>query len=221
MTNFGKKNTTCSKCKKKCQVEVLVSTNSFGSPDLDCRPPPMERNTMEAWIEHCPNCHYCAKDISQENEVSNEFLQSNEYLDLFKGNSSQYSSLAKEFLAAALCMKSINCMKDAAIFYHHASWICDDNNGQDSKESKECRQKSLELFQIIHNQSERVHNDDFYDESIMCDLYRRNEQYDECRQLCERTLTKNPSGIFSQLLQYQIKLCEQKDHDVHEICDIE
>lgn len=39
-------NNKCAVCGKESEQITLASTNTFGSPDLDLRPPEMKRSTM-------------------------------------------------------------------------------------------------------------------------------------------------------------------------------
>ena len=66
MTTWYHQDVKCHHCGRKSQHNVLGSTNAFGSPDLDLRPPEMQRLTMEGWLQLCPHCGYCAPDLSEE-----------------------------------------------------------------------------------------------------------------------------------------------------------
>ena len=85
----------CAICGKMSEQMVLASTNRFGPPDLDLRPPEMERSTMEWWIQECPYCCYVAKDISDETSITKEWLKNREYFSC--GNQQFKSKLAQKF----------------------------------------------------------------------------------------------------------------------------
>ncbi len=53
----------CQVCGKTSMHPVLMSTNSFGYPDLDLRPAPMQRDTMDTWLDECPHCGYVASSL--------------------------------------------------------------------------------------------------------------------------------------------------------------
>ena len=63
MTTMYQDTVKCYVCGKESKQTVLGSTNSFGSQDLDLRPPEMMRGTMEYWAHECPYCGYIAKNI--------------------------------------------------------------------------------------------------------------------------------------------------------------
>ena len=70
----------CYVCGKMSEQMVLVSTNQFGYPDLDLRPPEMERSTMDWWIEECPHCGYVAPDLSEKTAITKEWLNNGQYI---------------------------------------------------------------------------------------------------------------------------------------------
>ena len=65
MTTIGKISAECVICGKESEHTSITSSNAMGSPDLDLRPPEMQRSTMEWWLQECPACGYVAPDISE------------------------------------------------------------------------------------------------------------------------------------------------------------
>ena len=49
---------TCAVCGKEHVFNVVMSTSSFGSMDLDTRPPRMKRDTLKYEIQMCDHCLY-------------------------------------------------------------------------------------------------------------------------------------------------------------------
>ena len=96
MTTMFKQKVRCSVCGEESEHLAIGSTNAFGSPDLDLRPPEMQRSTMPHWVQECPKCGYVACVISDKCPVSAEFLKSEEYLSC--GRISFESRLAKKTL---------------------------------------------------------------------------------------------------------------------------
>ena len=71
----------CAICKAVNEYSVITSTNTFGGgPDLDLRPAEMQRSTMGAWVQVCPNCGYVSANISDKHHVTKTWLQSENYL---------------------------------------------------------------------------------------------------------------------------------------------
>ncbi|CAF0960319.1 unnamed protein product [Didymodactylos carnosus] len=72
MVTFSEEIKRCENCQQKSQQTILNSYTTFGSPDLDLRPPSMERETIWMWIQHCPHCGYCSTHIQRPNEFKND-----------------------------------------------------------------------------------------------------------------------------------------------------
>lgn len=104
MTTFSTATVTCGACGSNFQHNVLASTNRFGSMDLDARPPEMERSTMIAWVQQCPTCGYCAKDVSQFSDQQREVLNSREYRQHLADRS--LPALAGRFICSGLLLSA-------------------------------------------------------------------------------------------------------------------
>lgn len=74
MTTTVPHHSVCGVCGGISEQTGLQSTNAFGSPDLDLRPPEMERSTMCYWVQTCPQCGYCASDIAEKLQRSSGLL---------------------------------------------------------------------------------------------------------------------------------------------------
>lgn len=76
MTYVGAIEKKCFICGEMCKVYAIASTNRMGSPDLDTRPPEMERSTIKYHIQYCPSCHYCAPDITSGPDIAAQIIKS-------------------------------------------------------------------------------------------------------------------------------------------------
>jgi len=85
------------RCAEKSFHMGIGSTNSFGAPDLDTRPPEMQRSTIYHWTQRCPSCGYCAADILKDTENIRELVQKTEYRNIVKNN--EISETGASFLA--------------------------------------------------------------------------------------------------------------------------
>eukprot|EP01006_Ploeotia_vitrea_P013850 TRINITY_DN36245_c0_g1_i1.p1 TRINITY_DN36245_c0_g1~~TRINITY_DN36245_c0_g1_i1.p1 ORF type:complete len:259 (-),score=29.84 TRINITY_DN36245_c0_g1_i1:148-924(-) len=102
MVTFSSVQRTCCSCNKSNDQDEICSYTTFGSPDLDLRPPPMKRGTMSRWVEECPHCNYCGtstEDLPAELplEETKAVMASTEYQQQTK-----VGSLASRFLRQAL-----------------------------------------------------------------------------------------------------------------------
>jgi hypothetical protein len=67
MTRIARSEIRCRLCGSLSRHRVLLSSNTlFGTDDLDGRPPGMLRRTMKLWVQRCPECGYCATDLSND-----------------------------------------------------------------------------------------------------------------------------------------------------------
>ena len=142
MTTYAFKKYQCSVCGTVHEFPVLASTNSFGYPDLDLRPAPMKRYTMDTWIQECPECGYVSGEISDHMEISPEFLKSEAYrscdgldfkLDLAALFYKQYMIRMKSGFSSSAF--------DAVL---HAAWCCDD--ADDRGNAMHCRELAIPLL---------------------------------------------------------------------------
>src|SRR5436190_15836468 len=124
VTMIDRRSLQCHNCGQASDHETLMSTNEFGSPDLDLRPAEMMRSTMNTWVQLCPHCGYCNHDIDLPAKNS-AILQSTRYRAALDNDA--YPPLARRFLAYAVTLEESepNGVADA---YTWAAWVCDDES---------------------------------------------------------------------------------------------
>ena len=125
----------CSVCGAEHTYVVLGSTNQFGSPDLDLRPPQMARSTMGLWVHKCPECGYVSCMVSDPTTVTREFLESEEYRTC--GGIGFSSYLAARFYKDYLICLEEKKIREAFLAVLHAAWECDDEG--DDMNAARCR----------------------------------------------------------------------------------
>jgi hypothetical protein len=81
MTTLHKQKIECAVCGTETEYTGIGSTSAFGSMDLDTRPPELERSTIFAWVQRCPECGYCASDVSQAPRHAASLVRSSEYVE--------------------------------------------------------------------------------------------------------------------------------------------
>lgn len=142
----------CYVCGKISEQTVLASTNQFGAPDLDLRPPEMARSTMSWWLEKCPYCGYVANDLSKQTTITKEWLKNNQYSSCDNRNFT--CSLAETFYKHYLINVANNNSKSAFYAVLHTAWVCDDADDVDN--AIHCRKKALEeLSKFVVNNDEK------------------------------------------------------------------
>ena len=100
MTTLYKDKTECPNCNDEVEYTDLMSTNSMGYPDLDLRPPPMQRDTLHTYIKVCHSCGCRFAKIYPKELFRDEIIKSPEYLKIL--HDKKTPSLAKDFLAYAI-----------------------------------------------------------------------------------------------------------------------
>jgi len=125
MTSYEREKLQCYCCGKTSQQTVLMSTNSFGAPDLDQRPSGMARSTIGSWLQECPFCGYVAGSIDRGNAKARAFL-----------DTAEFCAASLEPLADPAARRFlVRAAQDAyegdrrAAFRHTllAAWVADDN----------------------------------------------------------------------------------------------
>jgi hypothetical protein len=115
----------CGSCGAPRTVHTVLSTHSWGSPDLDFRAPPEARYLLDMSVQACEFCGYCAGDLARPPTVA----QRARLLD--DGYRQRLSDpllpvLACRFRAAAELIGVENAPSGAARWLLAAAWACDD-----------------------------------------------------------------------------------------------
>ena len=201
----------CSVCGKSSKQTILLSSNRFGAPDLDLRPPQMMRGTMRWWIQECPRCGYVAKSLDDKTNVTSKWLQSAEYRACNDIDFS--SSLAKRFYRHYLISEKQRNVNDAFYAVLHAAWACDDTG--DTENAVRCRTLALnELEKMI---ASGPSNEDFL--VLKADLLRRTGAFDA---LIEEYQNKAfSSDLLNRIIAFQIAKAKLGDTACYTVADVE
>ncbi|GAB4176096.1 MAG: hypothetical protein Kow00108_11420 [Calditrichia bacterium] len=214
MTTSIKISKKCSVCDKTSEHEELTSTNSFGSPDLDLRPPEMKRSTMNLWIQCCPHCGYCAPDISgYVLDFVPDIVKSEAYQEQLKDK--KYPELANWFLCSAMLLEREKKYEEAGQYCLNAAWACDD--AEEEEEAVQCRKKAIEFLKMAKEAKQSFSQKPGEEEALLADLYRRTSQFDLAIQICNEGIKEQPQDQLVKILKYQIELCRKRDNTCHRI----
>jgi hypothetical protein len=205
--DFDKK---CAVCTKTSPQTVLMSTSSWGYPDLDLRPSEMQRSSMFAWLQECPHCGYVAVDIENEPGVSSELLKSDGYLACegyeFK------SDLAKRFFKHSLISKAKGDYRSQFFSLLHCAWKCDDAEDGLAVEMRKLALKSIDKFNA------RSDDEKSNLKLIKADLLRRSLQFDKL--ISEFNDVTFDDELKNEAIAFQLELAEKKDSSCYTIEDI-
>lgn len=216
MTTMFQKTVTCAHCQAENNVSEIGSTNAFGSMDLDMRPPPMERDTLDMLIHRCQTCGYCAPDL-EEHAGHKDLLDSPGYRAIL--DDGRYPDLARTYLAHALIAESAGDLVAAALAQRSAAWVCDDQGADMADSARCCRIAVLRLLESLH-QADQTFTDDRVSDSILeLDLLRRAGQFDETRQRASALLQTALPDILRSISAFQLELAGSRDGACYRVVD--
>jgi hypothetical protein len=207
MTTLFRETKTCFVCGNKSEHTCIGSTNTFGgSPDLDLRPPEMQRSTMPHWVQRCPTCGYCAASIADGPEIAKEIVKSPDYLTQL-GHPS-FPQLASMFLCSSLIQAAARKESAAGWDALHAAWTCDD---EAAERSELCRRKAIALFLAARAKDHPFAKGRATEDLLLADLYRRNQQYDQVDAVCADGLAQRPDQLMRAVMLAQRQLAQGRD----------
>ena len=215
MTTMHQEKVKCCVCGKKSNHDVVGSSYSHGSSDLDTRPPEMRRSTIYYSIQRCPSCGYCASDLSECSGDAKFHVESKEFQEII-GNKA-IPKVAASFLALSYEKQQTHQYSESAWAAIHAAWICDDKNKQ--KASKECRKKAISMIENANAYSQNMGDQAGATEALTIDLMRRAGMFEQALKLAEETKTKDIEEIILQVIAYEESLIESKDINSHTISE--
>jgi hypothetical protein len=210
MPTFFKQEKICAICGGQSQQTHVRGLRTYGSLDLDLRPPEDFRSMLNYSIECCPYCGYVADDIAAYTPLSSAFLSGETYLTCCS------SELSGEwpiifFRKALIALETYD---EVAAFYAllHAAWACDDNN--DELGARKCRRLALRLSNMLINDTL------YYSDPlaiIRIDLLRRVKQFDVLLEECQDMLFPNP--VLNGIIEFQMEKARQQDSLCYTIRD--
>ena len=211
MTTFAKESAVCGACGRVFTYHALSSTNFFGSPDLDTRPPEMHRSTMHAWVQRCPSCGYCSRDASNFNSKFRAVLDSSEYRSQL--NDTRYPELASTFICTGMLAEA-SAQEDATGWaYLHAAWVLDD--AEKDELARVWRDKAADRFLALLVSGQSFVQQSGASEAITIDCLRRAGRAVEALQLIERALSQSHEDIIRRILSLQRVLIGRGDTRRH------
>jgi hypothetical protein len=215
VTTLGPESFTCALCGKVSEQMVISSTSAFGSPDLDLRPPQLQRSTMGCWLQECPHCGYVANDISraEDEQTIRKVMRSDEW------NGAAPEGLSGRFLRCALIEAAMGKLSAAAWSTLHAAWAEDDNGRGQAAASN--RRMAATLFRRSLSGAPGESEDTISTMLVLIDALRRSDQWDEALSTCRELEHGQPRERIAAVVRYQKRLIEARDNACHLIGDAE
>lgn len=200
----------CSVCGKSSPQPVLLSTNTWGYPDLDMRPAEMRRSTMNTWIHECPHCGYVADNLEDEHELPEGFLKEDGYLSC-DGHDFK-SSLSKMFYRRYLIAKCESDVMMCFVSLRNCAWKCDDS--EDENASIIRRMALGYIDDLIENAGEDKNNLLV----IKSDLLRRSGEFEKLVEEYENlTIGEEPHDS---IIRFQLEKARVRDDSGYTVEDV-
>ena len=212
MTTWRKETQTCCLCETENECEILGSTNTLGSPDLDRRPAPMERDTMHGWFQECKSCSYVSIDLAQAKDDAKSIVESEEYQALV--TNSDLPPIARRFALCALLNNHDREIAGTALL--RAAWVCDDEGKAElAKSFRNQSADTIKKLQPFENSDEHATL-----ATMLIDVLRRAERFDEATKLANQLLkfkAVKRSEVMQAVVNFQMSLCESKVSDCRRV----
>ena len=217
MTTIFPLEVKCAVCHRDVEVTMIGSTNQFGSPDLDFRPPEMMRSTMGSWLHECPGCGYCAESLDEADAETVAIVKADAFRS-FRAGAADFSQPAKEFHTAAFIAAEVGNLADA--FHHtlHEAWSHDDSG--DTVRAKAARLNAVDLMNQARGEGQRLFEEDGANDAVAVDLMRRGGEFGRAAETCRKALSGHCEEAVRKLLEFQLELCAKRDADGHTMDEV-
>ena len=220
MTTYEDETLTCAICGGQSRHSVLMSTNAFGSPDLDLRPPQMKRSTMHHWLQECPHCGYVAADLAQADPEVRALVRGPDWMALQKSAIAPAPLVGGKFLIHAAIQAAIDQPAAAANSMLCAAWECDDG-GIWSAEAQACRRRAADHFKraLAENRVEPARMPTV--QLVLLDVLRRAQLWDAARAHSDTIDGAGLDNIMAAVLRFERRLIEKRDDRCYTVADAE
>lgn len=211
MSTFRRIKEKCYVCGHESEQTIIMSTNRFGSPDLDLRPPEMMRSTMRHWLHMCPKCKYVAESLDNSTNATAE------YLEILDTSADQIFS-DRCFGADVFYIRYNICQQDGDLLGSfksalHTAWVCDDYG--DDEYSQMFRDIALERLEALEKKSKI--NDNI--RLMKADILRRAGHFDQV--ISEYENVRFSSNELEKIRLFQIEKAKKKDDRCYTLADVE
>ena len=215
MTTIYEEKKRCGVCGSENKYTGIGSTNTFGSPDLDTRPPEMQRSTIYAWIQRCPDCGYCNSDVSKSRSDEPVIVKGADYQSQL--NDPAYPALANSFLCKAISDRAAGNFADTTWDLIRAAWVCDDSGH--AEQAKTCRQMAADMLELSQAHKQKVAGEDRAQTAILVDLLRRGGQPERAQRMLAKQAGEATQDVIERVLGFQGLLLERRDFSRHTIAE--
>lgn len=196
-------------------MPFVASTNQLGAPDLDVRPPPMLRDTIDCWIQDCSACGYVASDIARGEDGIDAVLASDAYRALAGVPGPGAERLISAFRRRAMIDDARGNPDGAGNRLLQAAWVADDSGA--AATAIACRREAAARMA-----AHLAGGDPPVEYRLrLVDVLRRARLFAEAATEADAVLATAPPGdMLAAIAAFQNKLIAAADTDRHTVDEI-
>jgi hypothetical protein len=188
MTTLDWVTSACGLCGASSKQTTLLSSSSFGAPDLDSRPREPARSALGFLVATCPECGFADDaDLALPEGAEAAAVQGIVDGDAYRALSADRAlpAPAREFLCRALLSAKFVDLAVAGWDALRAAWIADDAKDQES--ARRCRDQALEYWALATDAGEPLLEEDSqeFEPLLIAETLRRADRFAECVAMCE------------------------------------
>lgn len=217
MTTLQQEFETCAHCGWTGEFTTVTSTNAFGSPDLDLRPPPAERHILSHAVRECPDCGLCASRLSEIDGLETSILGTAGYAATM--NDPSFPPLACRFRAQAQLAQAAGNHARAGSSQLRAAWACDDAGDDFASGAAQCRRELLATLDLLHEAGETLADDKLTDAVMELDLLRRSGDFDAVVARSGTLSGQDLPELLAQIVAFERERAEAQDRAGYTVRD--
>lgn len=205
----------CALCGHGQRVPVAPRGSSFGSADLDTRPPELLRSAIALEVQRCEACGFCAPDLRHAPAGIDRAALDDDYRALLDDASLPLTSRA--FLCSARLQAAGGQLVEPFWSTLHAAWIADDAERPEAADH--CRGLALAALRMARAAGRGVAGQPGLDDVIEADLLRRTGAFAEAARRLRSALARPQSDVVEQVLRFQQDLVDEQDRGAHRVSE--
>lgn len=216
MTTYGTRHVVCAVCEAESEQRAILSTNRMGAPDLDLRAPPMERDTIIAWLQECPSCGFVSPDLSAATEA--EIAAANAGVGApGEAEAGSATELMQRFQRRAAIENVLGDLRAAGLRSLNAAWVADDAGLPDAIE----RRREAADYYARYLATDPPDEEANHLGVMLVDILRRAEVWDEAEGYCEWLAHRETLPIIQTIVRFQAQAIARRDAAAHTMKDLE
>lgn len=202
---------TCANCNVKSRQLQKIEAEMNSAPDLDLRPAPERRHTMDQWLQECPNCSLICPDLANPPSGAGDTLSHPDYVATTGDRT--LLPLVRKFRAWAYIAERADLRADAGFAHLHAAWVADD--AMDPGLAALQRHMAVMHLSPARDRGRVYARQKGAAEALLADLHRRMGNWDDAVHEAERGKSVTDQPFIDALCDYEIALAGKHDAGVH------